>query len=109
MTEEQQGYGWALSGRIRPIPKYYDEFATLLGTGMRVSEFCGLTKSDLDFGKVRRIRVDPSACPGTGRQILAWRKPRQNVVVRFIPMTEEVYQSLKNILARRKRVKKRKS
>nr|WP_304053363.1 tyrosine-type recombinase/integrase [Enterocloster clostridioformis] len=29
--------------------KYYDEFVVLLGTGMRVSEFCGLTKSDLDF------------------------------------------------------------
>ena len=37
--------------------KYYDEFVVLLGTGMRVSEFCGLTKSDLDF-ESRRIRVD---------------------------------------------------
>lgn len=37
--------------------KYYDEFVVLLGTGMRVSEFCGLTKSDLDFEN-RRIRGD---------------------------------------------------
>lgn len=29
--------------------KYYDEFVVLLGTGMRVSEFCGLTLQDLVF------------------------------------------------------------
>lgn len=29
--------------------KYYDEFVVLLHTGMRVSEFCGLTTKDLDF------------------------------------------------------------
>ena len=37
--------------------KYYDEFVVLLETGMRISEFCGLTRKDLDF-KNRRIRVD---------------------------------------------------
>ena len=37
--------------------KYYDEFVVLLETGMRVSEFCGLTKSDLDFEN-RIIHVD---------------------------------------------------
>lgn len=29
----------------------------LLGTGMRIGEFCGVTISDLDFER-RRIRVD---------------------------------------------------
>ena len=37
--------------------KYYDEFVVLLDTGLRVSEFCGLTRKGLDF-KNRRIRVD---------------------------------------------------
>ena len=37
--------------------KYYDEFVVLLRTGMRVSEFCGLTKCDLDFIN-RKIRGD---------------------------------------------------
>ena len=37
--------------------KYYDEFVVLLETGMCVSEFCGLTMSDIDF-KERKIRVD---------------------------------------------------
>ena len=37
--------------------QYLDEIVVLLGTGMRVSEFCGLTMADLDFEK-RCIRVD---------------------------------------------------
>lgn len=36
---------------------YYDEFTVLLETGMRVSELCGVTKSQLDFEN-RRIWVD---------------------------------------------------
>lgn len=37
--------------------KDYDEFVALLENEMRVSGFCGLTKSDLDFDS-RCIRVD---------------------------------------------------
>ena len=41
----------------RAYSKYYDEFVVLLDTGLRVSEFCGLTRKGLDF-RNRRIRVD---------------------------------------------------
>ena len=37
--------------------KYYDELIILLGTGLRISEFCGLTESDIDFEN-RTINVD---------------------------------------------------
>ena len=37
--------------------KYYDGIFLLFNTGLRVSEFCGLTISDIDFKK-KRIRVD---------------------------------------------------
>ena len=37
--------------------KYYDGIFILFNTGLRVSEFCGLTISDIDFKK-KRIRVD---------------------------------------------------
>ena len=37
--------------------KYYDGIYILFNTGLRVSEFCGLTISDIDF-KNKRIRVD---------------------------------------------------
>ena len=37
--------------------KYYDEIAILLGTGLRISELCGLTEKDIDFEN-RLINVD---------------------------------------------------
>lgn len=84
--------------------RYYDEFNVLLGTGMRVSEFCGLTKDDLDF-KNRRIFV--------GKQLVKENKGAYHVEktktesgVRYIPMTDEVYESLQNILANRKTPRK---
>lgn len=79
--------------------RYYDEFNVLLGTGMRVSEFCGLTKDDLDF-KNRRIFV--------GKQLIKERngtyhveKTKTESGVRYIPMTDSVYESLQNILKNR--------
>lgn len=71
---------------------------------MRVSEFCGLTKDDLDF-KNRRIFV--------GKQLVKENKGAYHVEktktesgVRYIPMTDEVYESLQNILANRKTPRK---
>ena len=57
MTEEQQTLWMDFIREDKTYCKYYDEFVVLLGTGMRVSEFCGLTKADLDFTG-RKIRVD---------------------------------------------------
>ena len=57
MTQEQQEIWMGFIRGDKTYRKYYDEFVVLLETGMRVSEFCGLTKSDLDFEN-RRIRVD---------------------------------------------------
>ena len=57
MTEEQQEIWMGFIREDKTYTKYYDEFVVLLGTGMCVSEFCGLTRSDLDFEN-RRIRVD---------------------------------------------------
>jgi integrase len=37
--------------------KYHDEVIILLGTGLRISELCGLTETDLDFEN-RVINVD---------------------------------------------------
>lgn len=83
--------------------KYYDEFVVLLGTGMRISEFCGLTKKDLDF-KERKIRVE--------RQLMRDRHsnyvieaPKTKSGSRWIPMTDEVYEALQNIVKKRPKVK----
>ena len=57
--------------------KYYDEFVVLLGTGMRVSEFCGLTLQDLDLQN-RKIRVDHQLIRESGGNTTS-RKPRRSV------------------------------
>ena len=83
--------------------KYYDEFVVLLHTGLRVSEFCGLTLKDLDFEN-RRITVD--------HQLIRERSGRYYVEVtksesgkRYIAMDDAVYTSLKNMLEHRPKVK----
>lgn len=103
MTEEQQTLWMEFIREDKTYTKYYDEFVVLLGTGMRVSEFCGLTKGDLDFGN-RRIRVDHQLVRERGGKYYV-EKTKTECGCRFIPMTEEVYQSLKNILDHRKQLK----
>lgn len=79
--------------------KYYDEFVILLGTGMRVSEFCGLTIKDLDFRK-RRINVDHQLVRERSGKYYV-EKTKTECGRRIIPMTNEVYEAFKNILKKR--------
>ena len=103
MTQEQQKIWMGFIRGDKTYRKYYDEFVDLLETGMRVSEFCGLTKSDLDF-KNRRIRVDHQLVREPGGKYYV-EKTKTECGYRFIPMTDTVCQNLKNILARRKTLK----
>ena len=83
--------------------KYYDEFVVLLGTGLRVSEFCGLTRNDLDFEN-RRIRVEHQLCrQRDGTYYIG--KPKTASGERYIPMTDEVYRAFQNAVQRRKQPK----
>lgn len=103
LTEKQQKVWMNFIREDKSYTKYYDEFVVLLGTGMRVSEFCGLTKADLDFAG-RKIRVDHQLVRERGGKYYV-EKTKTECGCRYIPMTDEVYQSLQNILSRRKRVK----
>lgn len=103
MTDEQQKLWMDFIREDKTYSKYFDEFVVLLQTGMRVSEFCGLTKNDLDFEK-RRIRVDHQLVRERGGKYYV-EKTKTESGCRFIPMTDEVYHSLLNILANRRKVK----
>lgn len=104
LTEEQLDTWMTFIRTDKTYAKYYDEFVVLLETGMRVSEFCGLTKKDLDFEN-RKIRVDHQLVRERGSKYYV-EETKTTSGCRFIPMTDVVYQSLKNILARRPKVKK---
>lgn len=83
--------------------KYYDEFVVLLHTGLRVSEFCGLTKKDLDF-KNRKINVDHQLVRERGGKYYIERTKSASGR-RYVAMDDEVYVALKNILKNRRNPK----
>lgn len=54
LTEQQEKDFLEFIQKDKNYCKYYDAIYILFHTGLRISEFCGLTKSDLDFeqGKI---------------------------------------------------------
>lgn len=104
LTEEQLDTWMTYIRTDKTYSKYYDEFVVLLETGMRVSEFCGLTKKDLDFEN-RKIRVDHQLVRERGGKYYV-EETKTVSGCRFIPMTELVYRSLKNMLIHRPKVRK---
>ena len=83
--------------------KYYDELVILLGTGLRISELCGLTDTDIDFEN-RIINVDHQLLRSaeTGYYI---ETPKTKSGIRQIPMSERVFEALKRVQARRRSAK----
>lgn len=79
--------------------KYYDEIIILLGTGLRISEFCGLTETDLDFEK-KLINVSHQLLkePGVGYCI---EEPKTKSGIRQIPMSTKVFEAFKRVLKNR--------
>ena len=78
---------------------YYDDVMILLGTGLRVSELYGLTKSDLDFDR-RCIHVRRQLSR-TANQPYFISSPKTKSGIRTIPMTDTVYMALKRVLKNR--------
>ena len=83
--------------------KYYDGMFILFKTGMRISEFVGLTLSDLDM-KNRTINVDHQL-QRTGTTIYI-NTTKTSSGRRVIPMTDEVYDAFKRILNKRPKLRK---
>lgn len=80
--------------------KYYDGIYILFNTGLRIPEFVGLTLNDLDFDNMK-INVDHQLQRnnGIGYNI---RDTKTESGGRLVPMTEEVAESFKRIIANRK-------
>lgn len=55
MTENQQKLWLDFIKNDKTYSKYYDQYVILLVTGLRISEFCGLTLKDLDFDNRRSV------------------------------------------------------
>ena len=84
--------------------KYYDEIIILLGTGLRISELCGLTESDIDF-EHKLINIDHQLLKvsGIGYHV---ETPKTKSGIRQIPMSTKVYEAFKRVLNDRGRADK---
>ena len=79
--------------------KYYDEVVILLNTGLRISELCGLTLSDIDM-RNRSIDVNHQLLKD-GEIGYYIELPKTKNGKREIPMAEQTYQAFKRLLKNR--------
>ena len=83
--------------------RYYDAIYILFNTGLRISEFCGLTIKDVDFKKMR-INVERQLQRSSNMEYII-EKPKTESGTRFVPMTKEVADCFKNIISNRENPK----
>ena len=83
--------------------RYYDAIYILFNTGLRISEFCGLTIKDIDFKKMR-INVERQLQRSSNMEYII-EKPKTESGTRFVPMTKEVADCFKNIISNRENPK----
>lgn len=79
--------------------KYYEVFYILFHTGMRISEFCGLTINDIDMEN-RIIDINHQLQRTSDMRYLI-ESTKTNAGTRKLPMTDNVYQMFKTILESR--------
>ncbi len=85
----------------RHFSKYYEGIYILFNTGLRISEFTGLTISDIDF-KDMKINVDHQLQRKRNMEYIIETTKTKNGT-RFVPMTGDVAECFKKIIRNRKK------
>lgn len=80
--------------------KYYDAIFILFNTGLRISEFCGLTLSDIDLD-AEEINIDHQLQRMRNMKYVI-EPTKTNAGTRVIPMDEGVADAFRRIIANRK-------
>lgn len=83
--------------------KYYDGVYILFNTGLRISEFVGLTVNDIEFDK-QRIKVDHQL-QRTHSMEYEILTPKTEKGERYVPMKEDVADCFRRIIHNRKHPK----
>lgn len=83
--------------------KYYDGIYILFNTGLRVSEFVGLTVNDIEFDK-QRIKIDHQL-QRTRNMEYEILTPKTEKGERYVPMKEDVADCFRRIIQNRKHPK----
>lgn len=88
ITQKQQRQFLEFVKNDKHFCKYYDGIYILFNTGLRISEFIGLVKSDIDFEN-GRIKVDHQLQRKRNMEYII-ESTKISSGVRYIPMTTEV-------------------
>ncbi|MFV0343407.1 MAG: site-specific integrase [Anaerocolumna sp.] len=83
--------------------RYYDGIFILFRTGLRISEFCGLTIGDIDFEQ-KRISVTHQLQRKRDMEYIM-EEPKTSSGIRYIPMSQDVSECFRHILSKRKKPK----
>ena len=84
--------------------KYYEGVYILFKTGMRVSEFCGLTLGDIDL-KERKIMIDHQL-QRTREGVYIIVDTKTTYGERSLPMGDDVYQCFQKLIKKRRKIEK---
>lgn len=80
--------------------RYYEGIYILFKTGLRISEFCGLTKGNIEFDR-HRIKIDHQLQRKRNMEYVI-ETPKTEKGERYVPMNEEVAECFKRIIKNRK-------
>lgn len=98
ITEEQQEQFLDFIKNDKYFSRYYDAIYILFHTGLRISEFCGLRDSDIDF-KRSTIKIDHQLLTryvdGNLEYYIEYTKTSSGI--RYVPMTKNVIECFKRV------------
>lgn len=103
LTEEQYERLIDFCRENRRLTKHLDEVIILHETGLRVSEFCGLTMDDVDLER-NVVRVEHQLLYYAGKLFIEAPKTKQGV--RTIPMSAKAKEAFEHMIAIRPRLDK---
>ena len=83
--------------------KYYDAVYILFHTGMRVSEFCGLTLKDIDLEN-KIVNIDHQLQRGSDMKYII-QSTKTNAGTRKLPITDDVAEAFARIIEERPKKK----
>ena len=87
--------------------KYFYGVYILFNTGLRISEFCGLTEKDVDFDQhVIHVRRQLLRDNNNGKMYYYTEEPKTENGVRDVPMLPDVETAFRKVIANRPKVKK---
>lgn len=99
LTRKQERRFLEFVNADRHYSRYYEGIFILFKTGLRISEFCGLTIADIDFG-ARRIRVERQL-QRTSDMRYVIQEPKTEKGIRFVPMSDEVAECFRKVITQR--------